>query len=228
MVQVNMIYLKIFFITMLFLQVMFLAKRIIFILSKNEKAAYYHSICFSQSGVMIGCADFLYIVGEIYGSWQEIAELTVNNVIVISLVVIFDLFGTFKLWELTRKLHEVYAVFKPIKKKTIVLDESYIVLYDLLGRKETIYLSQVDIDKSEVIDVKFPAILDFMLHRSYVKLELHDGTSRKIDVKTGIIPPSFGLRSILHLYKRPIKMVLLREEVAQMLKKSSINKLNML
>ena len=210
-----MIYLRIFFITMLLLQVIFLAKRIIFMLSKNEKSAYYHSICFFQSGVMIGCADFFYIAGEIYGSWQGVTELTVSNIIVISLVVIFDLFGTFMLWKLTRKLHEVYVVFKPIKKKAIVLDESYIVLYDLLGRKETIYLSQVDIDNSEVIDVKVPAILDFMFYRSYVKLELHDGTSRKVDVRMGIIPPDFGLRAILNLYKRPIKTVLLREEIAQ-------------
>ena len=215
MVQVNMIYLRVFFIIMLLLQLIFIAKRIIFKLSKNENAAYFHRVCFFQSAVMIGCADFFYIVGEIYGSWKDVEILTVNNILVLSLVVIFDLFGTFMLWRLTRRLHEVYVVFKPIKKKTIVLDESYMVLYDWLGRKETIYLNQVDIDNSEAIDVKPPKILDLIFQRSYVKIVLHNGTSRKVDVRMGIIPPDFGLRAILDLYKRPIKTVLLREEIAQ-------------
>ena len=223
MVQVNMIYLRIFFIVMLLLQVIFVAKRIVFMLSKNESASYYHSICFFQSGVMIVCADFFYIVGEAVGSWTGVEVLTINNILVISLIVIFDWFGTLMLWKLTRKLHEVYVVFKPIKRKTIVLEKSYIVLYDLIGRKETVYLSQIDIDKSVVIDIKAPVILDYIFNRSYVKLELYDGTSREVDIRVGIIPPAFGLRSILNLYKRPIKTISLREEIARRLK-ISINK----
>lgn len=210
MEQNDIVFLRVFFITTLALQIVFIIKKILFhIKKKHEYAAYFETIQYKEAFLLFLVSIFYYIGNEI-ANWRGFED---GIGFITVLIMIFDLVALLLFVVLTRNLYEVHVFYRPTKKKTIDIDKSYIVVYDLLGRKKTILLNQIDSNKSKFVHYKPPAIIEYFIDPIYAYIMLNDNKVIKIRVGHYINDPKIGMYDIRHTLKIPFVTVIKGKEI---------------
>ena len=194
------IFLRIFFIVILVLQLICFINRIYFWLSKNKTVAHYSYICYFPPLFLSLVSNFFYISSEITG-WRGISNPLSFGII---LFMAFDLVSLACFVLLSKKLYEVHIFYLPKKGKSIDIEKSFIVLHSFKRGKEIFSLKQIDASKSEVIIQKAPTLLAFFYDRTYAKLAINDGTKRNIYVGAFVNDTKISLLDIMHFLKIPI------------------------
>lgn len=195
----TLLLIRIFFITILALQIIFIIKKILFHLHKKQKhAAYYFIGCYKEGIVFFLCSNFFYISTEIT-KWRGFNGLNFSIV----MMMIFDIISLMVFAFLSKPPYEVYVYYKTSKKKIMDLNRSYIVVYNFWGCKKLVFLNQIDAKKSQFVRYKLPSIVEAFIDPIYAYIVLNDDTKIKIKVSTNIVDPEIGIYDIRHVLKIP-------------------------
>lgn len=199
----GIIILRIFFITVFVLQIAVIIKRIFLVSSKSNNTAYYTSVCYYPAVLLFLISNIFYIVSEITG-WRGYSN---SITFTIAFMIVADMISLVLFVVLTRKLYEVHIVYRPIKKKMVDIDKSFVVVYDIIGRKEVIYLDRINPQKSEYVQYKQTSFLALFLNKAYAHFILGDNREIKIQVANYIDDPEIGLFEVRHILKIPLSTV---------------------
>lgn len=209
MAQENILFLRIFFITTLVCQLAFIIKRICFILTKNNNKACYHYLVYIIPVFTFIIANFCYIWSEITGWEGDYNTLGFGPIFLI----IIDLISLILFAIRSKTPYEVHIFYLPTKKKKIDINQSFIVIYDFIGRKEVIFLNQIDLKKSKYVIYK-TSLISQIVHNEdlvYAIFFLNNGIERKIRLSNFINDPTPGLYEIRHFLKIPLEYIVKKE-----------------
>jgi hypothetical protein len=122
-------------------------------------------------------------------------------------MIVADLISLVLFTFLTRRLYAVHIVYCPTKKKIVDIEKSFIVVYDIIGRKEIFYLNHINPQKSEYVQCKQTSFLTVFHNKMYARFILVDNREIKIEMSNYIDDPEIGLFEVRHMLKIPVSTV---------------------